>query len=290
MKVIKSNKHTFPKYGHIHTIHSFPSAFAGSRRVDIWLPEDYDAQQRHAVLYMHDGQNLFNPATGFHGQIWAIDAALQPLLYQARVKPTIVVAIWNTSKRYQEYLPTPAFELLDEELRQYIQDEHNNPELVPLSDGYLQFIVEELKPYIDEHYPTRVEAEHTAMMGSSMGGLISAYAIAKYPHIFGNAACVSTHWPLSLHLNETAFSQPFIQWLFEHLPHPSNHRIYFDFGTATIDSFYEVHQLEMDHLMRKGGYTEGENWITVKDEGAAHSEEAWKNRVHMPLEFLLRQE
>ncbi|KAF0129091.1 MAG: hypothetical protein FD155_2766 [Bacteroidetes bacterium] len=288
MKVIKSNKHSYPKYGQLHTIHSFPSIYTEDRRIDVWIPEGYDPEIKHSVLYMHDGQNLFNPAMGFHGQIWAIDAALQPLMYQARVKPTIVVAIWNTHKRYQEYLPAPAFDLLPQEMQDYIRDEHNYPDLEPLSDGYLDFIVHELKPYIDQSYPTLSCAEHTSIMGSSMGGLISAYAIAKFPHIFGNAGCVSTHWPLSLHVNELSFSEPFINWLMHQMPDPATHRIYFDFGTATIDSYYEIHQQRVDTLMRESGYVEGLNWITVKDEGAPHSEEAWKNRVHMPLAFLLR--
>ncbi len=288
MKVIISNKQSFPKYGSIHSIHSFPSVYTDDRRIDIWLPEGFDPSVKHAVLYMHDGQNLFNPAMGFHGQIWAVDAALQPLIYQSRVKPTIVVAIWNTMKRYQEYLPVPAFELLPGDLREHIRDEHNNPELKPMSDGYLSFIVKELKPYIDESYPTLPEAVNTTIMGSSMGGLISIYAITLYPEIFGNAGCVSTHWPLSLHLNDLHFSLPFIHWLEENLPNPADHRLYFDFGTETIDTYYEMHQVEVDKILRKAGYQEGKNWITIKDQGATHSEEAWKNRVHMPLEFLQR--
>lgn len=288
MKVIISNKNSYPRYGQIHAIHSFPSQFALDRRVDIWLPEGYNPKQAHAVLYMHDGQNMFNPALGFHGQIWALDAALQPLIYQARVKPTIVVAIWNTMKRYEEYLPAPAFDLLPAELREHIRDEHNNPELQPLSDGYLSFITKELKPFVDSNYPTQPEAAGTTIMGSSMGGLISAYAIARFPEIFGNAGCVSTHWPLSLHLNDSKFSAPFIKWLSENLPDPNNHRLYFDFGTETIDTHYEAHQAAMDSKLLQAGYVEGFNWMTIKDEGAAHCEEAWKNRVHMPLEFLLR--
>ncbi|PKP52841.1 MAG: hypothetical protein CVT92_07125 [Bacteroidetes bacterium HGW-Bacteroidetes-1] len=210
MNVIVSNKSNYPIYGSIHSIHQFPSAFIEERRVDVWLPEGFDSSLRYSVIYMHDGQNLFNPASGFHGQIWAIDEALQPLIFHEHVRPAIVVGIWNTSKRYQEYLPAPAFDLLPSDMQEYIKEEHNNPDLKSLSDNYLSFIVNELKPYIDYKYPTLPDLGNTFIMGFSMGGLISIYGIAKYPEIFGGAGCISTHWPLSLHLNELSFSEPFM--------------------------------------------------------------------------------
>lgn len=289
MKVIVSKKHNYPKYGHIHAILNFTSFLSPERRIDVWLPEDYNTDTPHAVLYMHDGQNLFNPALGFHGQIWAVDNAIQALLYQNSIKPTIIVGIWNTPLRYQEYLPAPAFNLLPAEYKLHLKGEHNNPDLEPLSDGYLAFIVKELKPYIDKNYSTLSGPEDTVIMGSSMGGLISAYALACYPQVFGGAGCLSTHWPLSLHeQNDLNFSSPYIHWLGKNLPKAGKHNLYFDFGTETIDKPYELHQQQMDQLMKKLGYTEGENWITVKDEGAAHNEEAWRNRVHLPIDFLLR--
>lgn len=287
--IIGTKKVLFPRFGTLNCILSFPSEFAQSRRIDIWLPDNYDPRSEYAVLYMHDGQNLFNPAVGFHGMIWAVDQALQPLIDKGEVRPTIVVGIWNTSQRYQEYLPTPAFNLLPEEYREMMRDEHSNPGLQPLSDNYLKFIVEELKPFVDGMFPTLTDPANTFIMGSSMGGLISSYALALYPDVFGGAGCVSTHWPLSLHVNDEAYSQPYINWLASRLPKPEEgHRLYFDFGTETIDAFYEPHQMMMDEKLRELGWQEGENWITFKDEGAPHSETAWRNRVHLPLEFLLR--
>ncbi|HMM12503.1 MAG TPA: alpha/beta hydrolase-fold protein [Bacteroidales bacterium] len=286
--IIGTKKVLFPRFGTLNSILSFPSEFAPGRRVDIWLPDHYDPRSEYAVLYMHDGQNLFNPAVGFHGMIWAVDQALQPLIDKNKVRPTIVVGIWNTSLRYQEYLPAPAFNLLSDTLREMMREEHNNPGLQPLSDNYLKFITSELKPFIDGMFPTLQDAGNTFIMGSSMGGLISSYALACYPEIFGGAGCVSTHWPLSLHSNELDFSTPYINWLAEKLPSPAHgHRLYFDYGTETIDEFYEVHQQMMDEKLRQLGWTEGQNWVTLKDEGAPHSETAWRNRVHLPLEFLL---
>ncbi len=288
MKIINSQKKSYPQYGSIQSISSFPSQFVNARRIDIWLPEQYNPLQAYRVLYMHDGQNLFNPAMGFNRQSWAVDMALQPLIFRKRIKPTIVIGIWNTPLRYQEYLPMPAFMLLPGHLKSQLYKEHEQNDFQPLSDNYLKFIVSELKPYIDSHYHTLSGKSDTAIMGSSMGGLISAYAIAAYPAVFGMAGCMSTHWPLSLRDENPAFSKAFIGWLEQHLPDPDSHRLYFDFGTKTIDEPYEVHQIEMDKIMQKGGYTEGQNWLTVKDIGADHSERAWAGRLHIPLEFLLR--
>lgn len=287
--IIGTNKVLFPRFGTLNCILSFPSEHVQSRRIDIWLPDNYSPRNEYAVLYMHDGQNLFNPAVGFHGMIWAVDQALQPLIDKNKARPTIVVGIWNTPQRYQEYLPSPAFNLLPFELREMLYAEHGNPSLQPLSDQYLKFIVNELKPFIDSYYPTRADFKNTFIMGSSMGGLISSYALSKYPEVFGGAGCLSTHWPLSLHVNETAFSAPYIQWLVQQLPGAGGgHKLYFDYGTETIDAFYEIHQLAMDEQLQKTGWSQGENWLTYKDEGAPHSETAWRERVHIPLEFLLK--
>ncbi|GAB1417871.1 alpha/beta hydrolase-fold protein [Bacteroidales bacterium] len=287
MKTIHSLKISYPRFGKIQTIAAFASQYVKPRRIDVWLPDQYVPMQPHGVLYMHDGQNLFHPGLGYNGQSWAVDMALQPLIYRKQIQPVIVVGIWNTALRYEEYLPAPAFDLLPNSLKDHLCEEHQR-DLNTLSDSYLNFIVRELKPYIDTHYPTISGKSGTSIMGSSMGGLISAYAIAAYPAVFGNAACLSTHWPLSLAEDELDFSLPFIHWLGEHLPDPESHRLYFDFGTETIDAPYERHQKEMDSLMRIGGYTEGQNWLTVKDIGADHSEEAWARRLPVPLSFLLR--
>ena len=148
-----------------------------------------------------------------------------------------------------------------------------------VSDGYLRFIVEELKPYIDATYRTLAEPADTFMMGSSAGALISLYALAEYPGVFGGAGGVSTHWPIGDGI--------MIDYLAPRLPKLHGHRFYFDFGTATLDSNYEPYQRRVDALMRRAGYVAGVDWITRKYEGAEHSERAWRSRVEVPLEFLL---
>lgn len=278
-------KRSKPQQGQIHSIESFASDYVQPRRVDVWLPDNFDAKSDYAVLYMHDGQNLFDPELGYGGMIWAVDQALQPLIDQEKVRPTIVVGIWNTPLRFWEYLPAPAFDLLPDSLQKNLTAKKPNK---PLSDAYLCFIVEELKPYIDANYPTLSDRDNTLIMGSSMGGLISSYAIASYPEVFGGAGCVSTHWPLSLEVSNLAYSEPYIKWLSQNFPKAGSHRIYFDFGTETLDASYEIHQTKMDSVMQELGYVQANNWMTYKAVGAAHDELSWQKRVHLPLEFLLR--
>jgi len=117
------------------------------------------------------------------------------------------------------------------------------------------------------------------VMGSSMGGLISLYAVSEYPHVFGGAGCVSTHWPAGGDLLVDAMAST--------LPPASTHKLYFDFGTETLDSEYEPFQQRMDSHLRQAGYVENKNWLTLKFDGAEHSEKSWRERVEIPLAFLL---
>lgn len=246
---------------------NFASKFVMPRQVDVWLPPRYHSApaQRYAVLYAHDGQNLFDPYTAFIKVDWGLDETLTQLIAEDKVQEVIVVGIWNTPKRRQEYMPEKAAATF---LGEPVQ-----------SDNYLRFLVEELKPFIDSTYRTRPEQSHTFIMGSSMGGLISLYAICEYPHIFGGAACLSTHFP--------AADGAVIEYMKSHLPDPATHKIYFDYGTETLDAQYEPYQQRADAVMRQRGFIEGKNWITRKFPGDEHSERAWRKRVHIPLLFLL---
>jgi predicted alpha/beta superfamily hydrolase len=148
-----------------------------------------------------------------------------------------------------------------------------------IGDSYQRFLVEEVKPFIDAHYRTLPDQPNTLVMGSSMGGLASLYAISRYPQVFGAAGCLSTHW--------TAGGEALVRYMGAHLPSPKTHRLYFDFGTRGLDAAYEPLQTLMDGLLRQAGYTQGVDWVTRKFEGADHNEAAWRQRVHIPLDFLL---
>ena len=256
------------------------SRFVEPRSVDVWLPPGYDPAggRRYAIIYAHDGQNLFEPANAFGGVDWGLDRTLSRLLHQGEARQAIVVGIWNTAERWREYMPQKPLEGPGRSAKRARFAEQNGGP--PLSDGYLRFIVKDLKPWIDATYPTLPGRESTYHMGSSMGGLISLYALCEYPDLFGAAACLSTHWP--------AGEGVMIDYLRHALPLPGVHRIYFDYGTETLDAEYEVWQVQSDQIMRAAGYRKGVDWITSKFVGAEHSERAWRERLHLPLRFLLQ--
>lgn len=261
---------------------NFPSRHVMPRQITVWLPPGYaaDGKTRLPVLYMHDGQNLFDPETAYGGVDWGIDETLDRLIAAGEVPATLVVGVWNTERRWQEYLPQRPFALeRGREAQARLGAEFGSG---PLSDAYLRFLVEEVKPFIDGEYRTRPDREHTFVMGSSMGGLISLYALCEYPEVFKGAGCLSTHWP--------AGEGIMVDYLREALPQPGSHRIYFDYGTKTLDALYEPYQLRADVAMQAAGYQAGRDWLTLRFEGAEHTEQAWRERVALPLTFLLEVE
>lgn len=267
--------------GHVEHLAPLDSRFVDKRSVDVWLPPGYfDSEaksRRYPVLYVHDGQNVFDPATSFIGVDWAIDETMTRLIASKKVPEAIVVAIWNTPKRLSEYMPQKAIErTTGSELDNLFKPVREKP----LGDAYLKYLVTELKPAIDARYRTLPERAHTSIMGSSMGGLISLYAICEYPEVFGGATCLSTSWTVAGGVAARALESA--------LPDPRTHRIYFDFGAEAEDGRYASLQEQVDVQMKAAGFIEGENWITKSFPGEPHSERSWRKRVDIPLRFLLR--
>ena len=257
---------------------NFPSRHVEPRHVDVWLPPGYDAgaARRYPVLYMHDGQNCFDPADAAFGVAWEVQHALGRLLATGEARPAIIIGVWNRHiLRYPEYRPAKPFLRLSEQARIQVTASLGG---MPISDAYLSFLVEELKPFLDATYRTLPERANTAIMGSSMGGLISLYAICEHPDVFGSAACVSTHWP--------AVEGVIVPYLRDRLPDPATHRLYFDHGTATLDALYTPLQAQIDPLLETAGYRRGDNWQTLIFPGAGHFEADWQARAHIPLRFL----
>jgi enterochelin esterase-like enzyme len=156
----------------------------------------------------------------------------------------------------------------------------------PKADDYLKFIVRELKPMVDSQFSTFRDPAHTFIAGSSMGGLISIYGICEYPDVFGGAACLSTHWTGNYQAKDNPIPVAIAQYLDRYLPQPKGHKIYFDYGSLTLDSLYKPYQQQVDQLMIRHGYTSA-NWITREFIGEGHNEEAWSRRFYIPARFLL---
>ena len=279
--------------GRIERISDFPSKYVEARNVDVWLPESYDPARSYKVLYMHDGQMLFDSTINWNHQEWQVDETIGRMIRAKQLSECIVVAIWNTGNgRHADYFPQKPFESLTEVQKNEIYSAartngysvFNDTKIH--SDNYLKFIVSELKPYIDKAYSTRPGRKHTFISGSSMGGLISMYAICEYPDVFGGAACLSTHWPGIFTMEANPIPEAMLNYLSTHLPDPKTHKIYFDYGDQTLDAMYPPLQKKVDAVMQKRGYS-GKNWTTRYFPGEAHSERAWSQRFEIPLRFLL---
>lgn len=261
--------------GKLVSIKNFDSKFVLSRNVDIWLPEQYnqDSSTRYAVIYMQDGQNLFDSSTAYGGVEWKIDETLSRLMDVDSIKKVIVVGIWNSPKRFLEYDPAKAFQKLPEKTQTQLEKEFDGR---PLSDQYLQFIVKELKPFIDDHFRTQKDRNNTMVAGSSMGGLISMYALFEYPDIFSSAACISTHWPVSIKSNGPEAPKALLRYMENNFPKQPC-KIYFDHGTATLDSRYAPYQSIID-IGFKQHAPKNLQWLSKIYVGAAHNEASWRER------------
>lgn len=279
-------------FGSIDHIENFPSKYVDARNIDIWLPESYDGKKKFAVLYMHDGQMLFDSTATWNKQSWnAHDVATQ-LIKTKKVKDFIIVGIWNSGpNRHADYFPQKPFESLtatekDTIFHQLKNRTNSSENFKPNSDNYLKFLVTELKPMIDKKYAVHKDKKNTFVAGSSMGGLISMYAICEYPKIFGGAACISTHWIGSFVEKNNPIPSAFVQYFEKKVSKIKKNKIYFDTGDQGLDALYLSTQEKIDNLMKLNGFTE-QNWKTMYFAGKDHSEKSWNQRFDIPLLFLI---
>ena len=276
--------------GQIKRIENFPSKYVASRTVDIWLPINYSETKKYQVLYMHDGQMLFDAKTTWNKQEWGVDEKMDSLAQKKAIKEVIVVAVWNIPTiRHLNYFPQKAIDFLSDSDKKFVIDEAKkiNLDLTQISsDNYLKFLVSEVKPFIDSHFSVYTDKENTAIMGSSMGGLIAMYAVCEYPEVFGGAACMSTHWVGTFSPENNPIPKAFADYMRVNLPAAKTHKMYFDHGTLTLDALYGPFQKEIDAVMKEKGYDET-LWKTLVFDGAEHTEQDWFKRLDVPLLFLL---
>ena len=291
-----SNAQAIPKVenGTVVRIDNLNSNYVPKRKIDVWLPKGYNTNKKYSVLYMHDGEMLFDSSITWNKKSWLMQEPITKLISENKIKEVILVGIWNGGeRRHSEYFPQKPFEMLSLDQKVTIKEavRKNNASVFNShevnSNNYLKFIVEELKPYIDKNFSTNSNSNNTFIAGSSMGGLISMYAICEYPNVFGGAICMSTHWPGIFEMENNPIPAAFLQYLNEKLPSAQNHKIYFDCGDQTLDALYPPLQNKVDELMRKKGYTQ-KSWMTKYFTNQDHSEVAWSGRVQIPLQFMLQ--
>ena len=274
---------------HITTYFDFPSQFVAKRDVHIWLPEGYhqNAKQKYSVLYMHDGQMLFDARYTWHKQKWRADEAATKVISDGKVPPFIIVGINNGGKdlRYPEYFPQKVLEFVadSDAMKRGILERNLK------ADSYLQFLTTELIPYIERSYPVKKGRKNRAVAGSSMGGLISLYAFLEYPKVFGTVLAISTHWPGGhIDANYQLLFQGMLDYMQQKLQQKA-HRggvLYFDTGTHTLDQHYPPLQERVDILMRKFEKQFSSYHSYIYD-GASHDEISWAARLPQILEKLV---
>lgn len=258
------------------------------RDVWVWTPAGYDTAQTYPVLFAHDGQMLFDSTTTWNHQEWELDETMNRLIAEGKIRPAIVVGIANGEKyRYTDYLPSVSLNGLSETERDSLVDEHMEGK--SRSDRYLHFLTAELKPYIQKHYSASEKPSDYFLMGSSMGGLISLYAVTEYPQHFGGAACISTHWPCNgdRDAKSSPMADAYFDYLSTHLPNPYASKLYFDHGTDGLDSLYAPYQAKMDSILEANGFKKNVSYMSEEFEGATHDEKSWAARLDIPLTFLL---
>ena len=277
--------------GRIERLADFPSRHVAPRHADVWLPADYSPTRRYQVLYMQDGQNLFDGRHAFGGKPWQADVAVQRAVKSGRLGDTLIVGIWNAgTERYAEYYPEKFLAFAPEAVRrEYVQEASNGRSK---ADAYLRFLVEELKPVIDQRFATRPGPESTTVIGSSMGGLISLYALAEYPQVFGAAGGLSTHWvgrPTAWgreRVRNAALPLAAMTYLSQKLPPAGRHRIYTDRGDDWLDSLYAPAHRMAAEVLRDRGYTAADA-ATPVFHGTGHNEADWAARLDGVLVFLM---
>jgi predicted alpha/beta superfamily hydrolase len=280
--------------GKLMRVQNFPSSYVALRNVDIWLPENYNTEKKYSVLYMHDGQNLFDATTTWNKQEWKVDEVASQLMKEEKAQDFIVVAIHNIPKiRYSDYYPKKTLNYLSEKTLDSVKTATKkiNPKFDFAdfnADNYLKFIVYEVKPFVDANFSVKTDRAHTFVAGSSMGGLISMYAACEYPNVFGSAACISTHWIGAMPTTGyNPFPRSFFAYMNENLPSSKTHKFYFDYGTKTLDQYYPQYAETVNAIFKKKGYTDT-NYKNLLFEGADHSETSWQKRLHIPFTFLLK--
>ena len=252
-----------------------PSQFlTPTRNVEVWLPPGYDSSTtaRYPVIYMSDGQNLFDPRIANTGVDWGVDEAVVRLVQRGVMPPVIVVGVWSTTERSPEYSPW-----------------HRAPD-------YARFLIEELMPRVNQEFRTRTGPANTVAMGSSMGGLLSFYLVSHHPQVFGACGCLSTAfvlseaWSARVGLGATADPPETTPYIVRDIERgftlPPGTRYWFDYGGLGLDStFGPSHDIVRAWLLRQGK-VEGRDFVVRRYPELTHNEASWRAHLEDPLTFI----
>ena len=235
-----------------------------TRDLIVYLPPEYSTSpdRRFSVLYMQDGQNIFDQATSFFfGRERHMDETAEELIQHHQMEPLIIVGIDSVlTDRINEYTPTA----------------ESNFNLGGHADDYGRMLTEEVKPFIDEHYRTLPDQSHTALGGSSLGGLVTVYLGLKYAKLFGKMSITSpaAYWD----------DEMIVKYV-NSLPAKTNQRICLTIGTSEKDSFLNTTR-DLRNALLKKGWKEGLDFGYLEAKGRDHAPDQAAERVHYVLKFL----
>lgn len=259
-----------PAPGRFVELPPIPSAHVAPRRVTVWLPAEYDrVSWGLPVVYLHDGQ-LMAGAGGdtFHR---GIGSTLADLVSRQAAEPAIIVGIWSSADRLREFSPAAFIPTLPSSLQLRVESALGGP---ALSDAYVRYLAEELKPAIDRLLRTRPGPGDTSILGSGMGGMAALYAVGQRPDLFGNAAWLADASPLVpygktvLPCEEvTGVEHAFERAFGRIIPKAGRHRFYLDYGDCGTDLFAFPFQGAADPVLYDRGYRRGRDLVC---EGAPH--------------------
>lgn len=274
-------------------IHRFELPFGHqSRMIDVFIPQDCADKTGLKTLYMHDGQMLFDSTKTWNKQEWRVDELFTTKLNRYAHPDFIVVGIHNDPpNRYAEFFPQKVAQYMPQSYRDKLLAAQWNGQL--RADAYLNWIEDTLVPFIENTYQASHKTKDRMVLGSSMGGLISLYALCEKPKLFGAAACLSIHTPM---INFGMFDEgmvealviPFNIYLEQELKADKKHRLYVDRGTATLDAYYGPYHDRLLNTLERVGYDQkNPRFLEAIVEGAAHDEKSWAQRLEVPILFML---
>ena len=247
-----------------------------NHRVDIWVPATLNPKT--PVLLMHDGRNLFDEKESFTGKTWEVLTALRE---EVRGELPLVIGVYGLGDdtRLRELSPQ-AFSDAHPELWDHVPDEYKPTGTQSFGDSYVSLISDAILPFALDRYGIQHAKERTAVMGSSMGGLISLYTMANRSQLFGTAICFSTHWPFG--------REALVEYLVDAIPNGDEHRVWTDTGTMELDQYYgPFHELAKQKLAAKG-YREPESLVANVYPYTGHHESYWARRVADALNWWLK--
>jgi len=228
-----------------------------SRDLVVWLPPNYIEEERsYPVVYMQDGQNIFDPATSSYGTDWAIDETCDSLIKAGKIPAVIVVGIYNTNDRNEEYHPGKK------------------------GENYMRYVVETIKPLIDSNYRTKPDKENSIVGGSSSGATFAFMMAWEYPDVFSKTICLSPAFKIN--------NIDLVKTVNEYKGDKKPLQFYIDNGGIALETKLQPGIDKMLEALQQKGYKEGQDYLWIKDDKAQHNEAAWAKRFPTAIEWIMR--